>query len=282
MHVAAGGVFRLPDTDRILRNRIERPEQLAGLRIIGLHEAADAVFAAVGANQHLVLDDGRRHRLAVSGFRIRDVALPGYFAGLGLQGHQLGIKRGDVDHVAENLDAAIVGTAAVGRDRSHLVIIVPELHAGLGVERVDMAERRRHIHHAIDDDRRSLQQFLDVGLEDPCDVQILDVVAVDLLGRIKAGLGIVAVGQQKIAGARVGLVELILSDRRNGGVAGRRLGVLLDFLRAGERCQKTCNAKQCSAFKGIFTHGATPNCYGRHLSDFPSMLVVLIFRTVTI
>ena len=258
MHVAAGGVFRRPDADRVLRNRVERPEQLAGLRIIGLHEAADAVFAAVGADQHLVLDDGRRHRLAVSSLRIRDVGLPGNLAGLGLQGHEFGIKRGDVDHIAENLDPAIVGTAAVGRDRSHLVIIVPELHAGLGVERVDMAERRRHIHDAIDDDRRSLQRFLDVGLEDPGDVQVLHVVAVDLFGRIKARLGIVAVGQQKIAGALVGLVELILSDRRNRGVARRRLGVLLDFLRAGGRCQKTDNAKQSSACKGIFTHVLPP------------------------
>ena len=262
MHVAAGGVFRRPDADRILRNRIERPEQLAGLRIIGFHEAADAVFAAVGANQYLVLDDGRRHRLAVSGLRICDLGLPGYLAGLRLQGHKLGIERGDVDHIAENLDAAIVGTAAISRDRSHLVIIVPELLAGLGVKRIDMAERRRHIHDAIDDDRRSLQRFLDIGLEDPGDMQVLHVVAVDLFGRIKARLRIIAVGQQKVAGALVSLVELILSDWRNCDVARRRLGVLFNFLRAGRHCQKTDNAKQSSARKGIFTHGATPNCYG--------------------
>ena len=123
-----------------LRYRIERPEQLAGLRIIGFQKAADAVFAAIGSDQNLVLDDSRRHRLAVAELGIGDVGLPDNLAGLCIQRHQLGVERGYVDEIAENLDAAIVGTAAVSRDQSHLVIIVPELLAGFGVERIDMAE----------------------------------------------------------------------------------------------------------------------------------------------
>ena len=44
--------------------------------VVGLDEAADAVFAAVGADQDLALDRGRRHRLAVALLRIGDVAAP--------------------------------------------------------------------------------------------------------------------------------------------------------------------------------------------------------------
>src|ERR1035437_3811999 len=173
----------------MLRCRIECPEQLAGLCVVGLHEAADAVFTAIGSDQNLVLDHRWRHRLAISELRIRDIALPDYSACFCVQSHQFGVKRGKIDEVAENLDAAIVWTTAVSRYWSHLVIIVPELYARFGVKRINMAERRRHIHDAIDDNRRSLKRFLDVRLEDPGDVQILHVVAPDLPGRMKARLG---------------------------------------------------------------------------------------------
>ena len=238
MHVAAGGILGRPDADGIVRNGVEIPELLAGLGVIGAHEAADAVFAAVGADQNLVLDHGRRHRLAVAELGIGDVGHPDHFAGLGVQRDQLGIEGGEIDLVVENLDAAIVGAAAKGRDRSHLVSVVPELLAGLGVKRVDMAERRRHVHHAIDDDRRRLEQFLDVGLENPGDTQTLDVVAIDLLGGIETCLGVIAVGEQKILRVLVGRVELLLGDRRHLGVAERRFAFLLDLLAAGGSGQK--------------------------------------------
>ena len=230
VHVAAGGVLGRPDADGILRNRVECPEQLAGLGIIGLHEAADAVFAAIGSDQNLVLDHGRRHRLAVSELGIRDVGLPDDVAGLCIQRHELGVERGKIDAVAENLDAAIVGTAAIGRYRPHLVTVVPELRAGLGVKRVDMAERRRHKHDAVDDDRRSLQQFLDVGLEDPGDVQVLYVVAIDLLGRDRSASGHNCRWSAENWLALVGCVELLLGNRRNICLTQHRLDFLLGFL----------------------------------------------------
>ncbi len=117
------------------------------------------------------------------------------------------------------------------------MIIVPELCAGFSVERIDMAERRRHIHDAVDDDRRSLQRFLDIGLENPRDVQIFHILAQDLPGRMKACLCIIAVGQQKITGTLVCRVELLLSNRRNHCLARRRLGFLLSFLRAAGPCE---------------------------------------------
>jgi hypothetical protein len=58
-----------------------------------------------------------------------------------------------------------------------------------------MAERGRHIHDTVDHDRGSLKRLLDVGLEDPGDMQFLDIDTSDLLGRVEARLRKLAVGQ---------------------------------------------------------------------------------------
>lgn len=267
MHVAAGGVLGGPDTDRVFRDRIERPDQLAGFCAIGFHEAADAVFATIGSDQDLVVDDGRRHRLAVAEFGIGDVGAPDHVAGLGIQRDQLGVERGKVDAITQHLDAAIVWTAAIDGDRSHLVIVVPELPAGLGIERIDVTERRRHEHDAINDDRRSLERFLDVGLEDPGDVQVLDVAACDLLGRIKTRLGVIAVGQKEILAVFVGRIELRLCHRRNYRLSLRRFGVLLDFLRVARSGKGACD-EQCGAQNRISIHIFAPGFYHVSALDF--------------
>ena len=200
MHVLAGGVMRRPYAGGVLSRRVEVPHELAGLRIVGAHEAADAVLAAVGADQDLAVDGGRRHRLAVAELGIGDLGLPQQAAGLGVERDQLGIERRHVDLVAVDGDAAVVGAAAIGRDRAHLVLVVPVLLAGLGVERVDVIERRRHVHHAVDDDRRRLHRLLHLRLEDPGRMQLADVGGVDLLAREVAGLIVVAVGVQEVVG----------------------------------------------------------------------------------
>src|SRR6202034_2937233 len=46
MQVATGCILRRPDADRVLRNRVEGPKELAVIGVVGLEEAADAVFAA--------------------------------------------------------------------------------------------------------------------------------------------------------------------------------------------------------------------------------------------
>ena len=233
MHIAAGCILGRPNPDGILRNGVEVPELLAGLGVIGAHEAADAVLAAIGTDQHLVLHHRRRHRLAIPEFGISDVGGPDHFAGLGIQGHKLGIEGCQVDPVIKNLNAAIVRTAAINRNRSHLVCVVPELLACLGIKCVDMAERGRDKHHTVNDDRRCFERLLDVGLEDPGDVQVLHVVAADLLARIEARLGVIAVGVQKILRAFVRTVEQFLRDRSNVRVPQRRFLLLLDLLSNG-------------------------------------------------
>jgi len=66
-------------------------------------------------------------------------------------------------------------------------------------------------------------------------MQAFDVVAIDLLGGIKTGLGVVAVGQQKIFCVLVSRIELLLGDGCNLCVADSRFSFLLDLLRARGR-----------------------------------------------
>jgi hypothetical protein len=63
-------------------------------------------------------------------------------------------------------------------------------------------------------------------------VQVLDTIPINLFGGMEARLRVVRVGQQKITGVLIRRVELFLGNRRNLCLALRRLGILLDFLRA--------------------------------------------------
>ena len=214
MHVAAGGVLGGPDADRVLRNGIEGPKQIAVVGIVGFDKAANAVFAAVGADQDFAVDRGRRHRLAVAQRRIGNLLLPCDVAGLGVECHQHGVEGGDIDLVLIDRHAAIIGAAAIGRDRPHIVLVVPVHLAGLRIERVDVIEGCGDIHHPVDDERRGLQRLADIGLENPGNVQSLDVGTIDLLGRIEALLFVVAIGGEKISAVVGSAVEHRLGDGR--------------------------------------------------------------------
>ena len=116
------------------------------------------------------------------------------------------IQRAHVHHVPVDRDAAVVGTAAVRGDRSHLVLVVPELGAGLRVQRVHVIERRRRVHDPVDDDGRRLHGLHDLGLEDPGRPQLVHVRDVDLAIRVVAGLLVVPVGVQEVVAVAAGAV----------------------------------------------------------------------------
>ena len=71
MHVLAGGVLGRPHADGVLGDGVEVPDELAGLGVVGPHEAADTVLAAIGADQDFAVHGGRRHGLAIAERRDR-------------------------------------------------------------------------------------------------------------------------------------------------------------------------------------------------------------------
>ena len=189
MQVFARGVLGRPHADGVLGGGVEIPDELAGLGVIGSDEAADTVFATIRADQDFAVDGGRRHRLAIAERGIGDLGLPHDAARLGVQRDELGIERSQIDLVVIDGHAAVVRAAAIGRDRTHGVLVVPIFLARLGVERIDMVERRRDIHDPVDDDRRRLLGLLHLRLEDPGGVKLADIRRIDLLCPGNTGSG---------------------------------------------------------------------------------------------
>src|SRR5207248_7147804 len=62
------------------RDRVSPPELLPGIEVGPLDEAADAVFAAGGADDRHVAHDQRGERQSFADCRIRDLALPHFLA----------------------------------------------------------------------------------------------------------------------------------------------------------------------------------------------------------
>ena len=108
---------------------------------------------------------------------------------------------------------------------------MPKFLARPRIKRIDMVERRREIHHAIDDDRRGFHRVLHFGLEYPGRAKIGDIADIDLLVRVVARLRVIAIRQQEIVAIAARAVEQILRDRCHISEFRR----VLDFLGLGDR-----------------------------------------------
>ena len=147
--------------------------------------ALHAELAARDADDDLVLDRQNRRGVGLALLRVAVHDRPVDLAGLGVERHE-----GGVGLVQE--DGAVgVGQATVDRvtahDRDHgrilLRLVLPEdLRLVVEVEGVhDVRERRVHVHHVADDERRALVAAQHAGRERPGDLQVLDVLGVDLV-----------------------------------------------------------------------------------------------------
>ncbi len=239
----------------LLRDRIKSPQQLAVVGIERLDEPAHAVFAAVGSDQHLVVDDGRRHRFAVALLGIGDLRFPKHAASLRIERNQLGVKSSHENLAAGDRHAAVVRPAAERGDWTHLVLVVPELLASDRIDRINVVVRGRQVHHAVDDDRRGLHRLDDFGLEHERGPQVLDVAGVDLVAAVMAQLRVVAVGVQPVRRLLAGVVELRLRYRHGLRSARHRCPLLPRRLLGGRRshchCERDADGK-CPQSDGLF------------------------------
>ncbi len=193
-------------------NGVGAPQRLAGVEVGRLDEAADAEFAAGGADDGDVADDQRRNgeNLGVCG--VGDLALPHDFAGRLVDGEHAAVEGDRDDLVLPQGDAAVVDAAAgdVASPGSisagiHLPLDGALLAAG-DVDRIDRAPTVRHIDDAVFHDGGRLeiavgvtaaalepaQRYCERGLE------VLDGVGVDLLERGEAVALVVAVMQNPV------------------------------------------------------------------------------------
>ena len=117
---------------------------------------------------------------------------------------------------AHDGNTAVVRAAAVSGHRTHLVLVVPFLFAGDGVNGIHMVVRRGQVHRAINNDRRSFHGLQHFRLESECRAQGSYVGCVDLFGGVVTAIGVICIGMQKIVAVFVSTCQLCLADFRLG------------------------------------------------------------------
>ena len=181
--------------------------------------AAHAELAAGDADDHLVLH--RQHGRGV-GLALGRVAVdrrPLHLAGHRVERHHGGVGLVQEDGVVGVGEAAVDGVAAHHRDhvRVLLRLVAPDDLAVLAeVERKDVVrERRVHVHHVADDERRTLVPAQDAGREGPGHLQVADVLGVDLVELRVAGVGVVAGLDRVVRRVADRLDHAVVGERRN-------------------------------------------------------------------
>jgi len=155
--------------------------------------STDPVLTARDADDHVVADDERGGAEAVAVGRVRDLDVPGYFSAHPIERDQMGVQGAHVDVRAMDGHATIVGATAEDRG-AELVLVAPDLLAGVQVVRDRRVIGGGDVHHAVHHDRRILKaaQPADASLEYHPRHQAADVRRVDLCQRRIALVPIVA------------------------------------------------------------------------------------------
>ena len=158
------------------------------------------------------------------------IDLPGLAAGGGIDGVQAAVDRRHVHPPLPDRDATVdevaAGIACI--EALGLRIVAPAFTAGRRVHRVDDAPGARGVHHAVDDDRRSLLATLRLAeVVVPRVAELLHVRLIDLRQRRIVAAAPVAPAGEPAAGFRVGMQQARHVDaarlrrlRRRAGARG--------------------------------------------------------------
>ena len=195
-------------------NGVESPAALPGGDIVGVKEAADAVFAACDPGDHHVLDDQRRAGDRVAGLAVGNRHVPQHGARLRAQRDQVRIHGAEKHAIAKHRHAAVDRIATDVDFGRKAAFVVPVGAAGGGIESEHVRGRLADVHDAIDHDRCGLDAVTGRHLVYPGDFQTARILAIDLVQRavpptaVRAGIG------EPVAGLGVGLEQALVSHLR--------------------------------------------------------------------
>ena len=149
-------------------------------------------------------------RIAVDGF-------PNLFAGLGIESDEGRVSLVQEELAIGILQTAVDGVAAHNRDHGRILLglVLPnDLVLVIEIEGVhDVRERSVEVHHAADDEGRTLVTAQHAGRERPSNLQAADVLRVDLVEcRITGGI-VVALLHAPV---------ILVSDTLNNAIIGQR------------------------------------------------------------
>ena len=197
-------------------NGVGRPDRVAAHRVVGLDEAADAVFAARHPGEDEPVDDQRRPGDAVALPPVDDLDLPRDGAGVAVEREQPRVHGADVDQIGVQRDPAVVRPAAVDALRlvGHLRLEAPQPRAGPGVDGEDARLVGRQVDDALVHQRRGLKAaVLAPGREHPGGVEAVHVLRGDLVQLDEAVTVVVAAVHQPRRRVAGGLLEIARGDR---------------------------------------------------------------------
>ena len=173
-------------------DRVELPRFLAGVHVVRRDEAAYAVFAATDADDDFVFDDQRRHRHRVAELGITDRRVPHGATGLCVDPDEVRVERAHEQRVAMDCNAAIVRAAADALVGRVVVVVDPEHAARFRVEGEHVVRPLRHVHDAVDDERRGFPRAEHLALQHPLILEIAYVLRSDLTQRAVPVAGVTA------------------------------------------------------------------------------------------
>ena len=202
---------------------VSPPGQLAGRGVVGRHIAARAEIGAGVADDDLAFHDARSTGDRIAERRLDGRGRPGLLARGTVDGDEPSVEGPDEDAIVPQRDPAVHEPAAdLARMRTrNFGIEGPEALARRGVEGVEDAPGRTHVHHAVRHEGRRLDPVLALEIEAPGEAEILHVRFVDLAERAVALLGVVAaVGDPLV---RIGGDDARLVDGARGRTRARRL-----------------------------------------------------------
>ncbi|MNQ65324.1 hypothetical protein D3C85_797770 [compost metagenome] len=197
------------------------PQQFAIFRVIGFDLAHYAEFATGDPGDQLAIDHQRRRGDRVTGLVVGDALAPHHFAGVLVQGHQLGVQGAEDHQVAVQGHTTVDHVAARTDVIRQARIVLPEFLAGARIHGEHPRVGGSDVHHAVLDHRLGLLAALLFTTEGhrPDRAQVLDVVGIEDIQRAVAlTLQAHAVGHDLVGGVHI-VEDFLIGDsqRRSGG-----------------------------------------------------------------
>ncbi len=197
------------------RHGPEAPRALAGLRVVGVEEAANAALRAGDADDDLVLDRERRAGRRVVERRVGDLLLPQHATRSGVERDQLRVQRRQEQRRSENRQAAIDLAAADVDPRRNADARTSRAPGPVSASSAITSLGGR-VTYITPSTTIGVVSTLGVHLMNPLGPQPVDVVGVDLVQRAVVMAPVVAAVRQPVARLVGRLEQPLVGDRQPG------------------------------------------------------------------
>ena len=194
------------------RDGVATPLPFAGIDIIGIDIAADAVFAAGNTDDQIISNDQGGNGRAEAVVMAVHLGVPDNGPGFPVQGNHMGVQRGHENQLSGNGRAFIRRPAAHPHVVRQLVFIAPQQLARDRVQGKEVVVCGSQIDDPVGNNGRGLHLGRDTGLEHPGRPQVLDIIPVNVPEWAEPPAGVIAAVHQPIGRIVRPLEQMVLGD----------------------------------------------------------------------